>query len=483
MVLQRGNTGDDVKALQQQLNVAGYNLDVDGSFGPKTQAAVKDYQAKNGLAVDGYVGAQTSASLAGLTAKPAAPAQTSPANPSPSKWDNTDYNAAAREAAAAGNWDAVNAALNTRDQKIADTGNNYGTTSYQIYQDLINEYGGPQSQQNAQLESLIDEYKNLYSKQNNAYAEALAEQQRAKQAAVDQAIGSLNSQKQNTEASYADMFRQLYLNKMQNQKNIDQRMAAAGQTGGQAESTLLGLATGYEDALREGGISKQAALSSLDQAIADAQLSGNISAAEDAAAMAQRQADNYAGVLSDLINRADNLVQKDNAQAADNKSYAYQTAMALLQSGNMASDELLADAGIGKADAASIVAGAKAAAQKAKSTSAATPKATQQQAEVAFSAIQQGMDTPANRAVLESYYGLPYQTIAAAFGIKNEPAAPKVDVTSLDFQPDEGIFTWNGKNYNNLVDLAEAIDSANLNAQQKAVLQNKFRAYGFDIQF
>ena len=38
-------------------------MDVDGQFGSKTQAAVKDYQKKNGLAVDGIVGAKTWGSL------------------------------------------------------------------------------------------------------------------------------------------------------------------------------------------------------------------------------------------------------------------------------------------------------------------------------------------------------------------------------------------------------------------------------------
>lgn len=54
-----GSTGSDVKKLQELLNQNDYNLDVDGSFGPKTQAAVKDYQNKNGLKVDGIVGTNT----------------------------------------------------------------------------------------------------------------------------------------------------------------------------------------------------------------------------------------------------------------------------------------------------------------------------------------------------------------------------------------------------------------------------------------
>lgn len=54
-----GSSGSDVKTLQEMLNNNGYSLDVDGNFGPKTQAAVKDYQKKNSLAVDGIVGSNT----------------------------------------------------------------------------------------------------------------------------------------------------------------------------------------------------------------------------------------------------------------------------------------------------------------------------------------------------------------------------------------------------------------------------------------
>ena len=54
-----GSRGDDVLQLQKRLNQSGYNLAVDGNFGPKTQAAVKDYQKRNSLAVDGIVGKNT----------------------------------------------------------------------------------------------------------------------------------------------------------------------------------------------------------------------------------------------------------------------------------------------------------------------------------------------------------------------------------------------------------------------------------------
>ena len=60
-----GMKGDDVSKLQTTLKNAGYNIDVDGSFGPQTLAAVKDYQKSNGLTVDGMVGPQTQAALYG----------------------------------------------------------------------------------------------------------------------------------------------------------------------------------------------------------------------------------------------------------------------------------------------------------------------------------------------------------------------------------------------------------------------------------
>lgn len=59
-----GSSGEDVKNLQLRLNEIGnYNLQTDGIYGSNTQAAVKDYQQKNGLATDGIVGTQTWSSL------------------------------------------------------------------------------------------------------------------------------------------------------------------------------------------------------------------------------------------------------------------------------------------------------------------------------------------------------------------------------------------------------------------------------------
>lgn len=48
-----------VKWVQWELNEAGWNLKNDGDFGSKTDKAVKEYQTKYGLKVDGVVGLKT----------------------------------------------------------------------------------------------------------------------------------------------------------------------------------------------------------------------------------------------------------------------------------------------------------------------------------------------------------------------------------------------------------------------------------------
>lgn len=55
--LGRGNKGTKVAYLQEFLNWYGdYGLKVDKDFGPKTEAAVEDFQSKEGLIVDGKFG-------------------------------------------------------------------------------------------------------------------------------------------------------------------------------------------------------------------------------------------------------------------------------------------------------------------------------------------------------------------------------------------------------------------------------------------
>jgi putative chitinase len=62
-LLQRGDRGDDVVDLQNELIEAGFNLVADGDFGENTEEAVKAFQRQAGLEVDGKVGENTWAAL------------------------------------------------------------------------------------------------------------------------------------------------------------------------------------------------------------------------------------------------------------------------------------------------------------------------------------------------------------------------------------------------------------------------------------
>lgn len=62
-ILKQGSKGDWVTIAQGRLVVAGYPINVDGIFGPKTKEAVIQFQKANGLAADGIIGPKTWAKL------------------------------------------------------------------------------------------------------------------------------------------------------------------------------------------------------------------------------------------------------------------------------------------------------------------------------------------------------------------------------------------------------------------------------------
>ncbi len=72
MILKKGDNNENVKLMQQKLGIEPAVT----NFGPKTEAAVKAWQAANGLVADGIVGPATWAKIMGEGAPiPAAPVQ------------------------------------------------------------------------------------------------------------------------------------------------------------------------------------------------------------------------------------------------------------------------------------------------------------------------------------------------------------------------------------------------------------------------
>ena len=84
--LREGYTGDDVKSVQSRLQELGYYTgSLDGKYGSGTMAAVKAFQANNGLTQDGLAGSSTFAKLFSTSAVGAGSSGSTPAP------DTTDY--------------------------------------------------------------------------------------------------------------------------------------------------------------------------------------------------------------------------------------------------------------------------------------------------------------------------------------------------------------------------------------------------------
>lgn len=156
--------------------------------------------------------------------------------------------------------------------------------------------------------SLENQLMNLYGT-GGSYADALQQMKELTDAKTRLATDAYEAQKGEVNRSYADMFRQLYIDRENAKKNLNQQLAYSGLSGGAAESTRLALNTNYQEALRQGEQARIAAISNLDQAIMQSQLTGDISYAQQALQMEQDRLDNYASILQDMLKRQDAAAQ------------------------------------------------------------------------------------------------------------------------------------------------------------------------------
>jgi len=85
-----GGSAEQVRAVQQALKDKGHDPgEVDGKMGPKTQAALRDFQSKEGLKASGRLDGETMAKL-GVEANSSAAGTASTPSASPSTDTKTD---------------------------------------------------------------------------------------------------------------------------------------------------------------------------------------------------------------------------------------------------------------------------------------------------------------------------------------------------------------------------------------------------------
>jgi hypothetical protein len=144
----------------------------------------------------------------------------------------------------------------------------------------------------------------LMSALQEQYRQALASNDAITAASVQQAINQLNAQKQQLGQQYDQLAKQLYIDRRMGEKNLPQQMAALGYTGGLTESSMLGLATNYQQALASNERTRLQGYNNIEQQIADAQLTGEIARAQNAQQIGQNYFSNYASVVQAMQNQA-----------------------------------------------------------------------------------------------------------------------------------------------------------------------------------
>lgn len=285
--------------------------------------------------------------------------------------DGVDYSAEALKYAQQGDWDAVDDVLMRRQDKMNATGSTGGGKSnLELWNELNRLYNGPgnaaagtaatgtRAGNSASLQSgeAADGYDSFQAYLDQMgyddYSEAT---QNAIRAAVDQAVNRYRSQIETTNQDTEELARQAYIAKMQGEKNLEQKLSAGGYSGGLADSHRIALEAEYQNNLTELEKQRAETVKELEQAITNAQLTGDIQTAQELSAY-----------LQNMQNQWNSYVQ--NQQALENQNYwnqqslnaettqnAYTRALNLLKAGLLPDDATLQAAGIDKTDAQALL--------------------------------------------------------------------------------------------------------------------------------
>jgi hypothetical protein len=227
---------------------------------------------------------------------------------------DVDYQALINDAVTDKNYVAAGLLENLRNMKIkgeeiADQGLTYAYHNPEV---VVTDNGLTDSK-GTYLDGMLDVLK-------EQYREALEANDAATAASVRQAIDKLNAQKEALQQQYDELAKQLYIDRRMGEKNLPQQLAAMGYSGGLTESSMLGLATSYQQALAENERSRAQGYTDIEQQIADAQLTGELSKAQTEQELAQNYFSNYASIAQQLQSQANWDKQFGYQQQQDEKS-------------------------------------------------------------------------------------------------------------------------------------------------------------------
>lgn len=266
-----------------------------------------------------------------------------------------NYQDLINQAVAKGDYTSAAIYEQMRNQKISSPDYKGAQTTTDYYSQYL-----PENQQMMELPEIeIPSFQEFLDQTGyDQYSEAT--QQRI-QAAVQQAVNSYNSQIEQTNKDSDELARQAYIAKMLGQKNLDQQLSAAGYAGGMADSQRIQTETNYENNLQSIENQRQLVIAELQQAIRDAQLSGDLQAAQELQAYLQSMQSSWLSyVQNQQALQSSNYWNQQQLQSnqqqlrTQQSATAYDRAMELLGMGIMPGTDVLAQAGISTQEAQAI---------------------------------------------------------------------------------------------------------------------------------
>lgn len=408
-------------------------------------------------------------------------------------YNGTDYHQEAIDAAKAGNWDAVIEALKNREQKVAaQGGNDRGKSSTEIYKELIDQYytqpqldipeaptyGG--SRYDDSLQQIVDQLTQMSYEdwtKGDQYAALAGRYGQNGEMAMRDVLAQISARTGGLASSYAQSAaQQQYNDYMAKLEEAARQMYDAERSEGLDNAQMLAQLAQqdyarYQDELAQWNADRTFSWNQ-SQAEREWQYQQNRDAIEDSRydqeyADSQKQQEQSAALA-----KAETLAAYGDFSGYKAMGYtdaqinlmkaAYQSQLAAQQASKKSS-------GSGGGGSSMTLSTAKDMAKNGQFTDAVlnTLRSAGYTDEYIMSVY--GWDGGNGGYVSKS--GNDYW-----LGSGITPSSK----TSFNYDEDEGVFTWNGRNYNSIESLENALNSANLTDEEEATIKKKLSMFGFN---
>ena len=257
--------------------------------------------------------------------------------------------------------DVVEYLMNQRNNKIAANQAHYDTLGIsgndsisKAAQQYIDQ---KRAEQEAMMEGKYGSFQEFMA--DSGYSDYADQVKNTIKASVDQAVKGYQGQIDTTNQQSDELARQAWVAKRLAEKNLGQQLSASGYSGGMADSQKISLESDYQGQLTDIEKQRLQTVKDLESAITNAQLTGDMQAAQELSAMLQQLQSQWNSYVQNQkqLDASNYWKQKEldnqnywNEQemGAQNQENAYKRALNLISQGFMPDDETLTAAGISR---------------------------------------------------------------------------------------------------------------------------------------